>query len=108
MSGIVILNVVLATFVVVAIVGLCAWSVVSSMTEPQGRRMLSLGASRQRAGAVTANQDGRQMTVHMPFVSTGDLSHLSHGRLTPEDERQVRAELSLLVKQLAERKSVSM
>jgi hypothetical protein len=108
MTGIVILNVVLATAVVAAIVGLLAWSVVSSMDRTAGWRTLSLRASRQRAGAVTANQDGRQMTVHMPFMSTGDLSHLSHGRLTPEDERQVRAELSLLVKQLAERKSVSM
>ncbi|HUA46660.1 MAG TPA: hypothetical protein VMA77_15620 [Solirubrobacteraceae bacterium] len=103
------MNVVLVTAVVVAIVGLCAWSIVSSMSRPAGRRMLSLHARRsQRAGGVTANDGGRQMTVHMPSVNIGDLNLLSHGRLTAEDERQVRDELSLLVKQVAEQKSVSM
>ncbi|HYB28834.1 MAG TPA: hypothetical protein VEF89_19635 [Solirubrobacteraceae bacterium] len=102
------MNAVLVTAVIVAIVGLLAWSIVASMDLPIGRRTLSLRAIRaQRPGAVPANEGGRQMTVHVPFTSVGDLSHLSHGRLTPEDERQVREEPSPLLKQIAQRKSVS-
>ena len=102
-----ILTAVLVAIVMTAIVGLLVWSIVSTLERHEGWLTGARRASRRyRVAEVKATGPGPRVTYYLPFMHVGDPRGVPHRPLSPEGERQVRDELSLLLAQLAEHRSL--